>query len=472
MLKNNLIRASILGDGVYSNLLITKIRIARTRNLQKMVLDKYSGFLGILLGLSKRDYVRNRGLSFVFALQFIPPEKRDVIRIFKNTVHGDVERPVKKVLANERAVSTELKQYSINNSFLTFLSSIHDRTETNLLKKTGIFAKNENLTIFKTDAPATQMGGRLYNAISYKTAPELKFLTTVRQTLAGPVKIPQSYSTEKFHHETIKELGKPGLPVGVQTQDVPKNYVSHAVHNSHRHETLVSRQDTEFIINQLKQPKAASVSQNFPVLPGPIKNFFVMHGIKKKINHLTKVRNLINKFEERVPGKVLHDVLKMSYADTETDTFNREGKQGMAKTLNPIYKAHAFKQEFRNTFESTTTTALYVDSVTEHNKVQKTNRSIDLVHKVNEINTKQENMGNTMYTAPNAGNGDLHASVSGAPFGTVPEAVQLPIPVGIADCPERKDGIRQEDVDTIAEKVYSVIEDKIRTENERRGIFY
>ncbi len=472
MRKNNLIRPSISGDGVYSNLFVSGIKIVQPHNLQKTILGKSAGFLGFLPGLFKQDYVFSSGLSFIFALQFIPPEKRDVIRIFKNTVHGDVERPVKKVLAKERTVSSELKQYSIYNSSFTFLSYFHDRKEINHLKKTGSTAKSENLTIFKTVASAPQMGNSLYNTISYKAAPVLKLLTTVRQALAGPVKSQRSYSTEKFHHETIKEFGKPGLSVGAQTPTVPKSYVSHAVHNSHRYETLVSRQDTEFIINQLKQPKAADVSQIFPVLPGSIKNFFVMPGIKKEINHLTKVHNLINKFEERVPGKVLHDALKMSHADTKSDAFNLEEKKGMVKTLNPVCTAHAFRHEFRNTFGSATTTELYEDSVTEHIKVQKTNRSIGLVHKINEINTKQEDIGNTMYTAHNAGNGHLHANNSGESFGTVPEAVQLPIPVGIADGPERKDGIRQEDVDTIAEEVYSIIEDKIRTENERRGIFY
>ncbi len=79
MRNYNLLRASVLGDGVYSNLLVSKIRVAQTRNFQKIIIAKYAGFLDILLRLSKRNYMLKPGLSFAFALQFIQSEKGDVI---------------------------------------------------------------------------------------------------------------------------------------------------------------------------------------------------------------------------------------------------------------------------------------------------------------------------------------------------------------------------------------------------------
>ena len=174
---------------------------ADVHNLQKKILNKYAGFLGTLLRLYKRNHLLQPGLSFIFALLFIQSDKRDVIRSFKNIVHTNVEKSVQMVLPNERSDFTGLKLHSIYKSFFTLLSSIYDRTVINCLNKTGVSVKHENLTISKTGASERQLVAPQYNLISYKSTPKFKFLTTMRQTLASPVKFLRSHSAERFHHE-------------------------------------------------------------------------------------------------------------------------------------------------------------------------------------------------------------------------------------------------------------------------------
>ena len=277
---------------------------------------------------------------------------------------------------------------------------------------------------------------------------------------------------ERFHRETIKQTVTSPLPVIANTPTVSENYISYGSRGSDKYEFHVGGQNTESIINHLRQFNVTAARRTFSVLPDQIRNFFVTPDIRKKISHLTKVHILANKLDKSESDKVQRNILNTSLTDKRPGAFTLEEYRGIAETHNPVYNAHAFRQECRNTLESITITALRRESITERNRVRESVRSLDLTHKIQDINTNREDIGNTLYTAYNAVNGHPDPNGYGEPFSTVAETAPFSIPVGLTETPKRKDGLRQEDVGAIANEVYSIIEDKIRTENERRGIFY